>query len=187
MRHWSSHPFWVLLGAASAILTVFTFTTGWQNLGTAVAHFATPTATVSSSHQQQQQPRPKALSVISPGGPTAPSHTNEPPKQSWDRPHFHLHIADESQRKAAVELRRILLKRGYVASDIQNVAGSNGIPGVSSELRFFAPSDSAEAHQLVIELSSFFAPTGIYADSPPDLAYVSHSRQYEIWFSHSFK
>lgn len=179
----SNDPLWIILGGLSAIITIFSFTTGWPSWQATRAHIFAP--------------QPIAMSVSSPlprpsEAPANPAPAQaiipvEPARRPWKEPHFYIHIAGESQRRSAEGLKRILVKRGYVVADVQNVSGSNGIPDVSSEVRFFTPTDSAEAHRLASELSSFFAPTGVYADSPPDMPYVSHSRQYEIWFSHSFR
>jgi serine/threonine protein kinase len=109
-----------------------------------------------------------------------------PPEKSWDRPHIYLQISDESQRSAAVALRERLQKSGYVVTGIQNVFGNEGIPTESSEIRFFTPTDSTEAKRIANELAPFFGKTGIIADLPEGMPYVSHSRQYEIWFSSAF-
>jgi serine/threonine protein kinase len=108
------------------------------------------------------------------------------PEKSWDRPHIYLQIADESQRKLAMKLRESLLRAGYTVVGIQNVSGNEDIPTQSSELRFFTPTDSAEAQRITKEIGSFFGNAGIFADLPEAMPYVSHARQYEIWFSSAF-
>lgn len=109
------------------------------------------------------------------------------PDKSWDRPHIYLQLADESQRQAAVALRRQLVKIGYVVTGIENSSGNEGIPTEASELRFFTDKDSLEAQRIAHEVQGFFAHTGIYADLPEGMPYVSHTRQYEIWFSSAYR
>ena len=70
---------------------------------------------------------------------------------------------------------------------IQNVAGHEGIPTESSEVRYFTPTDSAEAQRIAKEVAPFFGSGGIIADLPEGMPYVSHARQYEIWFSSAFR
>lgn len=109
------------------------------------------------------------------------------PSKSWDRPHIYLYIANGSQRKAATELRRQLLKAGNTVVSIEVASGNPGIPTDSSEIRFFTPGDSAEAQKIAQEFRPFFGTTGVYADLPDGMPYVSHARQYEIWFSKAFR
>jgi hypothetical protein len=97
-----------------------------------------------------------------------------------------LQIADESQRSLAKKLKERLQKSGYTVMGIQNVSGNEDIPTESSELRFFTPNDSAEAQRMAKEIAPFFGRNGILADLPEGMPYVSHARQYEIWFSSTF-
>lgn len=105
------------------------------------------------------------------------------PEKSWDRPHIYLQLADESQRKGAIALRKQLVKLGYVVVGIENSSGNEDIPAEVSELKFFSVEDSSEAQRIAHEVREFFAETGICADLPEGVPYVSHARQYEIWFS----
>jgi hypothetical protein len=109
--------------------------------------------------------------------------------KSWDAPHIYLHIADESQREVAMKLRERLRKSGagyVVAPEIQNVSGKEGVPTEASEVRYFTPTDSSEAQRIAKEVAPFFESGGITADYPEGMPYVSHARQYEIWFSSAF-
>jgi hypothetical protein len=109
--------------------------------------------------------------------------------KSWDAPHIYLHIADESQREVAMKLRERLRKSGagyVVAPEIQNVSGKEGVPTEASEVRYFTPTDSSEAQRIAKEVAPFFGSGGITADYPEGMPYVSHARQYEIWFSSAF-
>jgi hypothetical protein len=116
----------------------------------------------------------------------SPSSAPKAPAKSWDRPRLYLQIADESQRDLAIKLRKRLQKFGYTVMTIQNVSGNEGIPTQSSELRFFTPSDSVEAQRIAKEIAPFFRSGGIITDLPEGMPYVSHARQYEIWFSTAF-
>jgi hypothetical protein len=109
------------------------------------------------------------------------------PSQSWDHPHIHLQLANDSQRKAALELKQRLVTFGYVVVAIETVSGNVDIPKQSSELRYFTPADSAEAQRIARQLESFFGNGGIVAYPPEGMPYVSHARQYEIWFSQAFR
>lgn len=118
---------------------------------------------------------------------SAPVPARRRPEKSWDRPHIYVQLADESQRQAAVALRKQLVKLGYVVVGIENSSGNKDIPAEVSELRFFAVEDSPEAQRIAHEVQEFFAQTGIYADLPEGMPYVSHARQYEIWFSSTYR
>jgi hypothetical protein len=109
------------------------------------------------------------------------------PDKAWDRPHIYLQLADGSQTKSAMDLKRRLTNAGYVVVAVETVAGNVDIPTDTSELRYFAPSDSVEAQKIAREVESFFGTTGIVAYIPEGMPYVSHARQYEIWFSSGFR
>ena len=98
---------------------------------------------------------------------SAPVPARRRPEKSWDRPHIYVQFADESQRQAAVALRKRLVKLGYVVVGIENSSGNKDIPAEVSELRFFAVEDSPEAQRIAHEVQEFFARTGIYALSIP--------------------
>jgi hypothetical protein len=134
-----------------------------------------------------ESPTPAPTPKASPVPTSSPSPGSTGPEKSWDRPHIYLQIADESQRKLAITLGDRLRRLGYTVMGIQNVAGNEGIPTEASELRFFTPSDSVEAQRIVKEVAPFFGNSGIFADLPEAMPYVSHARQYEIWFSSAFR
>ena len=133
-----------------------------------------------------ESPTPTPTPKVSPAPTSSPSPGTKAPEKSWDRPHIYLQIADESQRKLAIALGERLRRLGYTVMGIQNVSGNEGIPTEASELRFFTPSDSVEAQKIVKEIASFFGNSGIFADLPEAMPYVSHARQYEIWFASAF-
>ena len=112
--------------------------------------------------------------------------TTRLPEKPWEKPHIYLHIADESQRELALKLKEKLVSSGNIVVEIQNVSGNESIPMDSSELRFFTPGDEAEAQAIAKEIAPFFGDRGIFADLPEGMPYVSHARQYEIWFSSTF-
>ena len=109
------------------------------------------------------------------------------PDKVWDRPHIYLQLADGSQTKSAMDLKRQLTNAGYVVVAVDTVSGNVDIPGDASELRYFTPGDSAEAQKIAHEVESFFGTAGIVAYIPEGMPYVSHARQYEIWFSSGFR
>ena len=108
------------------------------------------------------------------------------PEKAWDRPHIYLQLANPSQLKAAENLKSHLTRIGCDVVEIQPVTGNVDIPSESSEIRYFTPGDAAEAQRLATELQSFFSTTGVTASLPEGMPYVSHSRQYEIWFSSKY-
>jgi len=108
------------------------------------------------------------------------------PDKAWDRPHIYLQLANGSQTKLATDLKRQLTNSGYVVAGVETVSGNVDIPSETSELRYFTPGDSAEAQKIAHQVESFFSSTGIVAYVPEGMPYVSHSRQYEIWFSSKF-
>jgi hypothetical protein len=107
------------------------------------------------------------------------------PAQSWDRPRIYLHIASESQRGAATELKRRLTSSGYVVVGTDNESGNVDVPTDASELRYFTPADSAEAERIAEELKPTLG--NVIASLPEGMPYVSQARQYEIWFSQAFR
>lgn len=106
--------------------------------------------------------------------------------KTWERPHVYLQLANESQRTAAVDLKRRLTQLGCDVVEIQSVSGNVDIPSATSELRYFSTGDAAEAQRLANEMQAFFGSTGIIVYLPEGMPYVSHSRQYEVWFSSAF-
>jgi hypothetical protein len=107
------------------------------------------------------------------------------PTQSWDRPRIYIHIANDSQRQAAAELKRRLTSSGYVVVGIDNESSNVDVPTEASELRYFTPTDSAEAERIAQELKATLG--NVIASLPEGMPYVSHARQYEIWFSQAFR
>lgn len=74
-----------------------------------------------------------------------PATTGQPartPAFSWDRPRIYLQMANDSQRRAATELKRRLTGSGYVVVGIDNALGNVDIPTESSELRYFTQGHS---------------------------------------------
>jgi TIR domain len=109
------------------------------------------------------------------------------PEKTWDRPHIYLQLANGSQMKSAMELKRQLTNAGYVVVAVESVSGNVDIPTDTSELRYFAATDGVEAQKIAHEIESFFRSTGIVAYIPEGMPYVSHARQYEIWLSSGFR
>ncbi|HWY40315.1 MAG TPA: TIR domain-containing protein [Chthoniobacterales bacterium] len=108
------------------------------------------------------------------------------PEKTWPRPHIYLQLANESQKRAAEDLKRQLTQLGYEVVEIQSVAGNVDRPTETSELRYFSTGDAAEAQRIANEVQSFFRSTGIISYLPEGMPYVSHARQYEVWFSTGF-
>jgi hypothetical protein len=108
------------------------------------------------------------------------------PEKTWPKPHIYLQLANEAQRRAAEDLKRQLTQRGYEVVEIQSVAGNVDRPTETSEVRYFSTGDAVEAQRIANEVQSFFRSTGIISYLPEGMPYVSHSRQYEIWFSSAF-
>jgi hypothetical protein len=108
------------------------------------------------------------------------------PEKRWPKPHVYLQLADDSQRNAALELKRRLTQLGWEVVGIQNVAGNVDRPTQTSEIRYFSNGDAAEAQNLANQIQPFFGSTGVVTSLPEGMPYVSHSRQYEIWFSTAF-
>jgi len=107
------------------------------------------------------------------------------PAQSWDRPRIYIHIANDSQRQAAAELKRRLTGSGYVVVGIDNESNNVDVPTEASELRYFTPADSAEAERIAKELKATLG--NVITSLPEGMPYVSHARQYEIWFSQALR
>jgi hypothetical protein len=121
-------------------------------------------------------------------GTKLPAATGPPartPAQSWDRPRIYLHLANDSQRQTAAELKRRLTSSGYVVVGTDNASGNVDVPTEASELRYFTPADSAEAQRIAQELKPILG--NVIAYLPEGMPYVSHARQYEIWFSQAFR
>ncbi|HWY52569.1 MAG TPA: TIR domain-containing protein [Chthoniobacterales bacterium] len=116
----------------------------------------------------------------------ATGEPSRPPEKTWDKPHVYLQLANESQRSAAADLKRRLTQLGCDVVEIQSVSGNVDVPTESSEIRYFSTRDAAEAQRLANEVQSFFRSTGVIAYLPEGMPYVSHARQYEIWFSSAF-
>lgn len=135
--------------------------------------------------------RLSSASSVSSGPPTKlPIAAGQParlPEHTWDKPHIYLQIANESQRKAAMELKRQLTNLGYVVAGVETDSANVDVPTDSSELRYFTPGDSEEAQRIAREVKEFFGSTGIVAYIPEGMPYVSHARQYEIWLSNAFR
>lgn len=112
--------------------------------------------------------------------------TPRPPEKAWSKPHIYLELANESQRTAALDLKRRLTQLGCDVVEIERASGNVDIPSATSELRYFSTMDAAEADRLANQMRGFFGNTGIIASLPEGMPYVSHSRQYEIWFSSAF-
>jgi hypothetical protein len=108
------------------------------------------------------------------------------PEKTWPKPHIYLQLANEAQRRAAEDLKRELTQLGYEVVEIQSVAGNVDRPTETSEVRYFSTGDAVEAQRIANEVQSFFRSTGIISYLPEGMPYVSHSRQYEIWFSSAF-
>ena len=108
------------------------------------------------------------------------------PEKRWDRPHIYLQLANPNQSKAAQTLKNRLTNMGCEVVEIQPVTGNVDIPTEASEIRYFTPGDAAEAQRLATQLQSFFGTNGVIANLPEGMPYVSHSRQYEIWFSSKY-
>jgi hypothetical protein len=123
-----------------------------------------------------------ALPKLSPAT-SAPART---PEKRWDRPHIYLELANPSQMNAGRGLERQLIRLGYVVVEVRSVAGNVDIPSQASEIRYFTPGDAAEAQRMANEMRSFFRSTGVIAYLPEGMPYVSHARQYEVWFSSAF-
>ena len=111
---------------------------------------------------------------------------NRKPEKRWPKPHIYLQLANDSQRSAALDLKKQLTSLGYDVAGIQSVSGNVDLPTETSELRYFSDGDAAEAQRIASQLQSFFQSSGIIAYLPAGMPYVSHSRQYEIWFSTAF-
>jgi hypothetical protein len=107
------------------------------------------------------------------------------PTQSWDRPRIYIHTANDSQRRAAAELKGRLTSSGYVVVGIDKQSSNVDVPTEASELRYFTPADSAEAERIAQELKPILG--NVIASLPEGMPYVSHARQYEIWFSQAFR
>jgi hypothetical protein len=103
------------------------------------------------------------------------------PALSWDRPRIHLELANNAQRNKAAELKRRLTSSGYVVVTINDASDNVDVPIEASELRYFTPTDSAEAQRIAQELKPILG--NIVAYLPEGMPYVSHARQYEIWLS----
>lgn len=109
-----------------------------------------------------------------------------PPNKAWDKPHVYLELANESQRTTALDLKQRLTRFGYEVVEIESVSRNVDIPTETSEVRYFSTGDAAEAQRIAQEVQAFFSSTGIVAYLPEGMPHVSHSRQYEIWFSSAF-
>ena len=55
----------------------------------------------------------------------------------------------------------------------------------ASELRYFTPADSTEAERIAKELKATLG--NVITSLPEGMPYVSHARQYEIWFSQTLR
>ena len=108
------------------------------------------------------------------------------PEKSWDKPHIYLHIADESQRKLAETIKQRLTKEGWTVVGIENVATSPNVPETTPELRYFTSDDSEESQEIDSKIRPLLGGADIDHNIPEGGGYVSHSRQYEFWFSRSF-
>jgi len=132
----------------------------------------------------------KGLKKVSiPGAGPKPNAILQPvraPEKTWPKPHIYLQLANETQKRAAEDLKRQLIQLGYEVVEIQSVAGNVDLPSETSELRYFSTGDAVEAQRIANEVQSFFRSTGIISYLPEGMPYVSHSRQYEIWFSSAF-
>jgi hypothetical protein len=115
--------------------------------------------------------------------PIATSPPSRLPQHTWERPHIHLQLANQSQMKTAGDLKNQLTNAGYTVVAVEVVAGNVDIPTRTCELRYFTPGDSDEAQRIAHEIEPFLGDTGIVAYIPEDMPYVSHARQYEIWLS----
>lgn len=135
--------------------------------------------------KEMASPPAKSPTVAVTKLPAATSQPARTPAQTWDRPRIYLMLADESQRKAANELKRRLTSSGYVVVAADNVSGNVDIPTEAPELRYFTPTDSAEAQRIALALKPVLG--NVVAYLPEGMPYVSHARQYEIWFSHAFR
>jgi hypothetical protein len=67
----------------------------------------------------------------------------------------------------------------------ENSSGNKDIPPRCS-VEIFAAEDH-RGSRIAHEVQEFFAQTGIHADLPEGIPYVSHARQYEIWFSSTYR
>jgi len=119
--------------------------------------------------------------------PIAASPPSHPPQHTWERPHIHLELANQSQTKTAIELKDRLKNAGYTVVAVEVVAGNVDIPTQTCELRYFTNEDSAEAQRIAREIEPFLGGTGIVAYIPDGMPYVSHARQYEIWLSSALR
>jgi hypothetical protein len=107
------------------------------------------------------------------------------PALSWDRPRIHLELANNAQRNRAMELKRRLTSSGYVVVTIDDASNNVDVPTEASELRYFTPGDSVEAQRIAQELRPILGNVAAYL--PEGMPYVSHARQYEIWFSQALR
>jgi hypothetical protein len=117
--------------------------------------------------------------------PVAANPPARTPALSWDRPRLYLELANNAQRNRAMELKRRLTSSGYVVVTIDDASKNVDVPNEASELRYFTPSDSAEAQRIAQELKPILG--NVVAYLPEGMPYVSHSRQYEIWLSQAFR
>jgi hypothetical protein len=124
-----------------------------------------------------------ASQVAEPPVVSTPIPPRRRPDKSWSRPHVYIQLADESQRPTGIALKQRLIKSGYFVEGIENCSGNPHVPAQIPELRFFASADTAEAERIAKELAPIFGVTGIYANLPEGMPYVSHARQYEIWLA----
>lgn len=107
------------------------------------------------------------------------------PALSWDRPRIYLELANNSQRNRAMELKQRLTSSGYIVVTIDDVSNNVDVPTGACELRYFTPADAVEAQRIAQELKPVLG--NVVAYLPEGMPYVSHARQYEIWFSQAFR
>jgi hypothetical protein len=162
---------------------------------------ATPNAVPSSQKNIQSQvegsdggriTKPEYAAQPTSGIPLATPESSPTPvvqraTQAWDKPHIYLQLASEAQRKAAGDLKRQLVRSGYVVVNVEVASGNQSIPTEASELRYFSTDDAGEAQSIAMQIAPFFGAQGIFADLPEGMPYVSHTRQYEIWFSKIYR